>query len=252
MESTSWRPSIAQNPSIQFNMERELEGSIAFLDVQMERRGATALTSVFHKQTHTDRYLNFNSPHPAQVLRGVVQRLKVRVEKVCDKGKWWQEIQHLRQVFRASGYPEPVVKRNLRGRPTPTNTTIESETPPKHLLLMSEVSVNKARRADRWEWEQWWSPQAHSEAYSKGEAVQTRHEVEGCSLRVVMQGLPMCVHWWDRKNLGERLSEHRIAVKKNDPKNRFAVRGWARGKSQLGRRFSQAREKRLLEEKDPF
>ena len=78
--------------------------------------------------------------------------LKVRAEKVCDEGKRWQEIQHLRQVFRANGYPEPVVKRNLRGRPTPTNTTIESETPPKHLRLMSEVSVNKARRrADRWE-----------------------------------------------------------------------------------------------------
>ena len=54
------------------------------------------------------------------------------------------------------------------------------------------------------------------------------------------------------RTLEKRQSEHRIAVQKNDPKNRFAVRGWAQGKSQLGRRFSQAREKRLLEEKDPF
>ena len=40
------------------------------------------------------------------------------------------EIQHLRQVFRANGYPEPVVKNNLRGRPTPSNAIMESEMPP--------------------------------------------------------------------------------------------------------------------------
>ena len=61
--------------------------------------------------------------------------MKVRAEKKCVEGKQWQEIQHLRQVFMANDYPEPVVKSNLRGRPTPTNTTTEKETPPKLLLL---------------------------------------------------------------------------------------------------------------------
>ena len=72
-----------QNSSIQFTMERELEGKIAFLDVQIERQGTTTLTSVFRKKTHTDRYLDFKSHHPAKVLRGVVQCLRVRAEKVC-------------------------------------------------------------------------------------------------------------------------------------------------------------------------
>ena len=63
---------------------------------------------MFLKKTHTDRYPNFNTHHPAKVLRGVVQCLKGRVEKVCDEGKRWQEIQYLRQVFRTNGYPEPV------------------------------------------------------------------------------------------------------------------------------------------------
>ena len=63
-------------------------------------------------------------------------------EKVCEEGKRWQEIQHLRQVFSANGYPEPVVKNNLRGRPTSSNTTMESETSPKllHLPYVKEVS----------------------------------------------------------------------------------------------------------------
>ena len=38
---------------------------------------------------------------------------------------------------------------------------------------------------------------------SEGEAHQTKQEEEGCSLQGAMQGLPMCVHWSDRKNLGE-------------------------------------------------
>ena len=91
-----------QNSSIQFTMERKLEGKIAFLDVQIERQGTTTLTSVFRKKTHTDRYLDFKSHHPAKVLRGVVQCLRVRAEKVCEEGKRWKEIQHLRQVFRTN------------------------------------------------------------------------------------------------------------------------------------------------------
>ena len=66
----------------------------------------------------------------------------VRAEKVCDEGKQWQVIQHLRQVFRANDYPEPVVKNNLKGRTTPTNTTMKSQTPPMilHLPYVKGVS----------------------------------------------------------------------------------------------------------------
>ena len=74
-----------QNPSIQFRMKAESEGRITFLDMQLER--TTAQTSVFRKKTDTDRYLNFNSYHPAKVFRSAIQCLLVRAEKVCDGGK---------------------------------------------------------------------------------------------------------------------------------------------------------------------
>ena len=128
-------------------MVRELEGKIAFLDVQIERQGTVTLTSVFCKKTHTDRYLEFTSHHPAKVLWGVVQCLRVRAEKVCEEGKQWWEIQHLRQMFRANSYPEPVVKNNLRGRPTLSNTTMESETPPQ------APSPSLYQRSERTNWE---------------------------------------------------------------------------------------------------
>ena len=123
-------------------MEREAEGKIAFLNVQLERSGTSALTSVFCKKTHTNNYLNVSAHHPAKVFRGVVQCLRVRAEKVCGGRKRWQEIQHLRQVFMANGYPGAVVKNNLRGRTTPTITTVETDSPPKllHIPYVKGVS----------------------------------------------------------------------------------------------------------------
>ena len=66
-----------------------------------------------------------------------MQCLKVRAERVCDEGKRWQEIQYLRQVFRANGYPEPIVKSNLRGRPINQHHRRKLDTP--KLLLLSYI-----------------------------------------------------------------------------------------------------------------
>ena len=46
-----------QCPSIQFTMEREKEGGIAFLDVMVIREGDHLHTSVYRKPTHTDHYI---------------------------------------------------------------------------------------------------------------------------------------------------------------------------------------------------
>ena len=51
----------SQHPAIQFTMEKEKDQKIAFLDVQIERTGASATTSVFRKKTHTNQYINYNS-----------------------------------------------------------------------------------------------------------------------------------------------------------------------------------------------
>ena len=91
-------------------------------------------TAVFRKKTHTDRYLHFDSNHPARVKRGIIQCLRHRAEKVCNGSMRWAEIRHLREVFKANGYPETVVKRNLRARPTPTNSSRTSQPAPKLLL----------------------------------------------------------------------------------------------------------------------
>ena len=95
----------------------------------------TTHPSVFRKKTHTDWYLHYDSNHPTRVKRGIIQCLRHRAEKVCDGSTQWPEIRHLRQVFKANDYPHAVMKKNLRVRPTPANSSQTNQPAPKLLLL---------------------------------------------------------------------------------------------------------------------
>lgn len=57
-------------------MEEEQNQQIAFLDVQVKREGNKLCTSVYRKNTHTERYLNFRSHHHPRTFTGVVKTLK--------------------------------------------------------------------------------------------------------------------------------------------------------------------------------
>ena len=67
--------------------------------------------SVYRKNTHTDRYLPFESHHPAHVKRGVVRSLVRRAENVSTHNESLKkEMGHLRMVLRANGYPSNLVQ----------------------------------------------------------------------------------------------------------------------------------------------
>ena len=95
----------SQRLAIQFTMEKEEDRKIAFLDVQVERKGDRATTSVFQKKTHTNQYINYNSHHHNRIKSGIIQGLATGAEKICHPTRLPQERQHLRAVFQANGYP---------------------------------------------------------------------------------------------------------------------------------------------------
>ena len=86
---------------IQFTMEIEEENQLPFLDVLVRRNENTLTTSVFHKKTHTDRYLHFRSHHHPPVKTSVVSCLKSRAEWVCAGDSLKKELNHLSRVFQA-------------------------------------------------------------------------------------------------------------------------------------------------------
>ena len=96
---TFYRHLNSQHPSMQFTMEKESEGKISFLDVQITTKEGKLSTGVYRKNTHTDRYINYSSHHHPRIKTGVIACLKNRAEKVCDQQCVKSEISHLKRTF---------------------------------------------------------------------------------------------------------------------------------------------------------
>ena len=100
-------------PSIEFTIEEESNGSIPFLDTRVVWHDDGSLFTVFRKQTHTGRYLDFMSHHPLAHKAAVVQTLLIHAEKVCtivtDKDA---EREHVSRAEQNNGYPRSIVDRN--------------------------------------------------------------------------------------------------------------------------------------------
>nr|XP_039254369.1 uncharacterized protein LOC120331363 [Styela clava] len=95
-------------PSIQFTIEKELNRTIAFLDVQIHKEEYGKLTTdIFRKKTHTNRYLNFNSNHPVGHKRSVISSLINRAKSlISDERKQKLEINFIKKTLRQNGYPK--------------------------------------------------------------------------------------------------------------------------------------------------
>jgi hypothetical protein len=69
-------------PSIQFTVEREMDGHLAFVDsVNVHRTVEGKLESdVYRKPTHIDKYSSYDSHHPVSHKRSVAKTLLQRAE----------------------------------------------------------------------------------------------------------------------------------------------------------------------------
>ena len=95
-----------QEPTIRFTMELETQGHLPFLDTGLQRRmNGELIISVYRKPTHTDRYLQFHSHHPAQVKRGLVKCLFDKARDVTRGRELNQEMKHLETILQQNGYP---------------------------------------------------------------------------------------------------------------------------------------------------
>ncbi|BHF61646.1 hypothetical protein SprV_0100462100 [Sparganum proliferum] len=101
---------------IQFTMEDEGNNKLAFLDVLLCRNDCGGLkTKVFRKAANMMQVLNFNTNHPISHKRSCVRTLYRRVETHCSEPEdKIAELQYLRRVLKANGYPRNFVKRCIR------------------------------------------------------------------------------------------------------------------------------------------
>ena len=114
-------------PTIKFTMELEKNGSLFFLDANLTRKEDGI--SVFRKQMHTDRYLQFNSHRPVSAKRAAVRSLFDRARNIT-----LQKEDHLTATFKQNGYPHSF-------------HLLHAET---HLHYQKTQMMKNCRRSHRW------------------------------------------------------------------------------------------------------
>ena len=90
------------DPAIRFTVEGSQEdGSIPFLDTLVKPEADNSLSiTVYHKPTHTDKYLQWDSPHNLSAKYSVIGTLTHRTKTACtDPEVFQREIQHLREAL---------------------------------------------------------------------------------------------------------------------------------------------------------
>ena len=211
----------SQKPTIQFTMEKEEDGKIAFLDVLVQKKGTLATTSIFRKKTHTDRYMNYDSHHHARIKSSIIKCLGTRAKNVCHATKLIGERNHLKQVFQANGYPAQMVNRTLRNRPHAphSSTRTEEQTTPKFLHLpyvrgVSERIERKCRRLGiRTTFK---SKGTLREALVKTKDPQPEWKKKGVVYQVPCAECESVYIGETGRTLEKRISEHKGAVKRHD------------------------------------
>ena len=96
-------------------------------------------TSVYRKQTHTDRYIHFSSNHHDKVKCGVIQCLRSRAVRICEAEELEAEEEHLRTTFRKNGYPRGFITGAMKPRREQEETQQAEEPERKTLCVLPYV-----------------------------------------------------------------------------------------------------------------
>ena len=80
------------HPSLQFMFEKEVNQSLLFLDVQMEKVGSKLITSVYRKPTFTRQYLNWKSFSPGKRKISLISTLVHQALMICSDCKLQAEL----------------------------------------------------------------------------------------------------------------------------------------------------------------
>ena len=96
---------------IEFTIKRERDEQISFLDVLVERENnGTVSTSVYKKKTHTVKYLDFSSHHPAVHKAAVVTTLFSSANTICSSSHDRScEVGRVTAALRTNGDPSAFI-----------------------------------------------------------------------------------------------------------------------------------------------
>ncbi|KAM3823585.1 uncharacterized protein M6D78_018813 [Vipera latastei] len=131
------------HPKIQFTMETEANNQLPFLDVLVYKKSNGSLGhTIYHKKTHTNRYLNALSHHHPAQINSVAKTLISRTKHLADEQHLKTELHTLTNVLTANGFQRNTIT-NLIRRETPTKTQDrEQENAEGHVACLTGAMSN--------------------------------------------------------------------------------------------------------------
>ena len=79
----------------------------------MKKKGGILATKIYRKETHTNRYLNYESCHSRQQKQGIIISLLNRTAKLITDSKDFKEKKMLRRTLEDNNYPNWLIKKHL-------------------------------------------------------------------------------------------------------------------------------------------
>ena len=96
----------SKHPNINFSIEKENEGPLSFLDVNIFREKRKFVTNVYREKTFSDVYTNFDSFIPETYKNGLIKSKLFRCFNLCsDFVKLHHEINILKGILYKNSYP---------------------------------------------------------------------------------------------------------------------------------------------------
>ncbi|XP_021964253.1 uncharacterized protein LOC110859600 [Folsomia candida] len=103
------------NPAIEFTLEEEKNGKLAFLDTMLYDKIDGKIGHYVHrKPTHTNKYLDYQSFHPNAHKISVCDTLLRRAIILCDDDHVNEEIEFVTNTLKSNGYPNKMIQRRLQ------------------------------------------------------------------------------------------------------------------------------------------
>lgn len=101
------------HPKLQFTLEKEINNSIAFLDVRLIRHNQLIETDWYHKPTFSERFLNYSSEHSLKQKINVINNLKIRATSLSSINFHNKNLKYIESMLIKNNYPISMIKKIL-------------------------------------------------------------------------------------------------------------------------------------------
>ena len=105
----------SKHPNIKFSIEKEEDGCLPFLDINIFRENDKFATNVYRKKTFSGVYTNFKSFIPETYKIALIKSLLFRCFSLCcDFIKFHHEIDKLKSILCKTSYPRDLVNKCIK------------------------------------------------------------------------------------------------------------------------------------------